>query len=66
MKIITYGFVINGKKSFIRNFWNQFDLIVFLVTFIGTIDAQTNFSGYNLKIYRALRIFRFIKYSDGL
>ena len=66
MKIITHGFIFNGENSFIMNLWNTFDFLLFIITFIGVLDDQLNFTSYNIKSLRAIRMLRIIKYFKGL
>ena len=66
MKIITYGFLMNGSHSFLMDLWNFVDLLIFILTLMGTIDTRFPFSQYDFKWCRALRIFKIIQYNTGL
>lgn len=35
MKIIAYGFIINGKESYLRSFWNILDFFIVVVSVTG-------------------------------
>ena len=56
LKVITYGFIINGKKSYIRDGWNIID---FLIVFFA-IFSFTSVGG-DLKFLKALRMIRVIR-----
>ena len=66
MKILTYGFLLNGPHSFMMDLWNFLDLFIFISTLMGTIDTRFPFSQYDFKWCRALRIFKLIQYNKGL
>ena len=55
-KIITFGFIFNGSKSYIRNSWNIMDMVVVIVSIIS-IAMQSN-KIKTVKILRLLRILR--------
>lgn len=58
--------MLNGPNSFILDLWNFLDLLVFVLTLMGTIDSKFHFSQYDFRWCRALRIFKVIYYSKGL
>lgn len=66
MKIISHGFLLNGPHSFTMDLWNCIDLLIFILTLLGTIDTRFEFSQYDFKWCRALRIFKLIQYNTGL
>ena len=66
MKIISYGFILNGHHSFLFDLWNFIDILIFILTLLGTIDTKFKFSQYDFKWCRALRIFKLIEYNNGL
>lgn len=57
MKIIAFGFVMNGENSYIRNPANIIDFIVVIVSIASLMtDGNQNLSV--LKVFRLLRILR--------
>ena len=67
MKIITYGFVVNGSNSYLRSIWNALD---FLVVSAGLIslnpDATSLKSIRSLRTIRVLRPLRMVQRHKGL
>jgi len=59
LKIIVYGFLINGKKSYLRSAWNVLDFFIVIIAIISliTTDIELNV----LKVLRLLRILRPLK-----
>jgi hypothetical protein len=37
IKVVVYGFVVNGKFSYMRNSWNQIDFIIVAMSIISLI-----------------------------
>ena len=37
LKIITYGLIINGKQSYLRNTWNMVDCTIVIVSLISLV-----------------------------
>lgn len=57
LKIIAFGFVANGKHSYMRTFWNILDFLVVIFSISGFfVNDSLKFE--KLKIFRILRIFR--------
>ena len=55
LKIITSGFVFNGKKSYLRNSWNALDFTIVVLSIISlNISANISF----VKVLRVARILR--------
>jgi hypothetical protein len=55
LKIIMLGFLLNGKKSYLRNSWNILDFaIVIFSVFSLTMDTNISF----IKVLRVTRILR--------
>ena len=57
IKIITWGFILNGPKSYLKNWWNDLD---FLVVIISLIDNFLLNEG-NMRSLKILRIFRILR-----
>lgn len=55
-KIITFGFLFNKSKSYLRNGWNIIDFVVVIVSIISL--ALTNNKIKTVKILRLLRVLR--------
>jgi len=55
VKVITFGFALNGKKSYLRHAWNQLDFLILLVSYTS-LFSKMNIS--TLKILRMLRVMR--------
>lgn len=37
MKVIRKGFIFNGKKSYLRSYWNSLDFFIIIISLIGYI-----------------------------
>lgn len=55
-KILTYGFLINGNNSYMRNGWNFIDFIVVVFSI-----ASLSVSSINLKFVKILRLLRVLR-----
>ncbi len=69
IKTITYGFIINGKNSYLRQKENAFDFIVVSFSLISLFwdENSKNFNKLKvLRILRVLRPLRLISRSEGL
>lgn len=60
MKLIVYGFIMNGPESFMRKFWNVLDLALLIMTAVGTLDESLDFAKTNVKPFRVLRFIKII------
>lgn len=65
LKISAFGFK-SGEKPFILDPFNLLDLLLFILTFVGTLDLKTHFAGVSFKWCRVFRIFKIIQFHDGL
>ena len=55
LKIITFGFLLNGKKSYLRDTWNLLDFTIVILAIVSlNIDANISF----VKVLRVARILR--------
>ena len=60
IKIITFGFAMNGKNSYLRNKWNILDFLIVTVSILNlTLSATGNLS--SVRVIRVLRILRPIR-----
>ncbi len=67
VKIITWGFLFNGRKSYLRIGWNIIDFCVVSLSLISFIPMYTTFKFYKiLRLMRLLRPLRFIQKNPGL
>lgn len=55
-KIITYGFLINGEQSYMKNGWNIMDIIIVVFSVISLV-----LSGDKLNIIKILRLLRVLR-----
>ena len=55
LKIIAYGFMFNGKESYMRSAWNVLDFIIVVSALISLIFD------YDLQFLKALRILRVLR-----
>ena len=66
LKIITTGFLLNKKNSYLRNSWNILDfLIVSFALISSTMKADISFIKV-LRVARILRPLRLIQRAQGL
>ena len=55
LKIITSGFLLNGKKSYLRDAWNMLDFTIVVLSIVSlNISADISF----VKVLRVARILR--------
>ena len=70
INIILFGFLCNGKSSYVRDPWNVMDLIiVFFSIFTLVLQGQGGADLSILKVFRMLRVLRplrFLKRNLGL
>ena len=57
LKVITLGFVMNGKNSYLQSPWNILDFIVVIVSVAEIAAAQTE----SLSTIKTLRIMRLLR-----
>ena len=62
LKILTYGLLYNGSKSYLRSPWNRLDFAIV----IFSIVAVTPISSKDLKAFKVFRIFRLVSRNAGL
>ncbi len=56
MKIVTYGFLFNGKKSYLLNAWNILDFFIVITAVISLSIESSELSV--VKVIRVARILR--------
>ena len=68
LKIITFGFLFNGKRSYLKEPWNILDFVIVVSALVGIIggDAINTSAIKAVRILRILRPLRIIAKDDGL
>lgn len=67
VKIISDGFVANGKKSYIRIPWNILDFIIVVASIVSLSSTEIDVSFIkSLRLLRILRPLRLISRNQGL
>ena len=56
MKIIGYGFIFCGSKSYAKSYWNILDLVVILITMASYFTSRTNLNA--IKVFRLIKVMR--------
>jgi hypothetical protein len=68
-KIIVFGFLFNGKQSYLKTAWNIIDFFT-VITSVGSYFAPREDTGYSfikvLRVVRFLRPLRIIQKNPGL
>ena len=59
IKIIVYGFVINGPSSYMRAVWNVLDFLIVIISILSLTLTGVNLQ--SIKVLRMLRILRPLK-----
>jgi hypothetical protein len=52
LKILAFGFVLNGARSYLRSWWNVLDLLIVLLGFVCVVVEQTGSSSPQLAALR--------------
>ena len=67
---IAFGFLFNGKSSYLRSVWNCLDFFIVVVSLIGLIPGANNFTALKairvVRILKVLRPLRFVQRNRGL
>jgi voltage-dependent calcium channel L type alpha-1D len=66
LKIFTFGFVSNGKRSYLKNGWNVLDFIIVFISLISLIFGGDLGKLKALRTFRVLRPLRVISRNDNL
>lgn len=64
MKNISFGFIFNGKSSYMRQKWNLVDFVIILFSLLSLTPLSDNLRSF--KIFRVLRILRLITRNEEL
>ena len=67
LKIISFGFIFNGKKSYLRNSWNIIDFTIVTFSLIDLSADNLELGIFKvLRLLRVLRPLRIISKNEGL
>ena len=70
VKVVSYGFIQNGDKSYLRNAWNCIDFTIVIVSIISLtvpVEASENLTVLKvIRMARLLRPIRVVSKNDGL
>ena len=67
LKVIVFGFIFNGKDSYLRLAWNILDFIIVTVSIVSLSFTNINLSFIKvLRVLRVLRPLRMISRNEGL
>ena len=64
VKIVAFGFALNGKSSYLRNTWNLLDFVIILFSVLALTPLSDNLKTF--KIFRILRLLRLISRNEEL
>lgn len=66
LKIVSHGFILNGRKSYLRDGWNMLDFFIVALSVVSlSVDANLSFIKV-LRVARILRPLRLIQKAQGL
>lgn len=67
IKISVFGFLFNGKKSYLRELWNVLDIFVVTVSLLSYLPIDAELSFYRaMRLLRIMRPLRMIQRNQGL
>ena len=67
MKVIGYGFIMCGSKSYMRSYWNLLDFLVVSITITSYFTSSDNLNATKVfKLIKVLRPLRAISKNPGL
>jgi len=64
LKIITFGFVSNGRTSYLRDIWNLVDFFVVIMSVLSLSPVANVVK--SLKMFRVMRVLRLFRLAEGL
>lgn len=66
-KIIVFGFFLNGKRSYLRNYWNFLDFFIVMFNVISLFGVFNEYDSVRaLRVVRLLRTLRLISKNEAL
>ena len=66
LKIVSFGFLLNGKQSYLRDAWNILDFIIVVFSVLGILIYSDLSVVKVLRVARILRPLRLIQRAEGL
>jgi Ion transport protein len=67
IKVISYGFILCGSTSYLKDYWNILDLVVVVITISSYFTSTTNLNAIKVfKLIKVLRPLRAISKNPGL
>lgn len=67
IKISVFGFLFNGKKSYLQELWNVLDIFVVTVSLLSYLPIDAELSFYRaMRLLRIMRPLRMIQRNQGL
>jgi voltage-dependent calcium channel L type alpha-1C len=67
MKVIGYGFIMCGSKSYMRSYWNMLDFLVVSITITSYFSSSDNLNAIKVfKLIKVIRPLRAISKNPGL
>jgi hypothetical protein len=66
LKIIAFGFLFNGKSSYLQNPWNIVDFFIVVVSLSSSITSSDLTVFKAIRVLRLLRPLRVIQRNEGL
>jgi len=67
IKVVVYGFIFNGRDSYMKNAWNQMDFLIVTFSLISLTFANIKLGIFKvLRMLRVLRPLRMISRNPGL
>lgn len=70
VKVISYGLIQNGEKSYLKNAWNRLDFAIVIISIISLampVESSESLTTFKvIRMARLLRPIRVISRNDGL
>jgi len=66
LKVVAFGFLFNGKNSYLRNAWNGMDFIIVLVSIISLMQTESLMFVKSIRLFRIIRPLKMITKNEGL
>ena len=64
LKIIAFGFLLNSKGSYLRNYWNALDFCIIIFSIMSLTSLSDHFKIF--KMFRVVRALRLLSKNEGL
>jgi hypothetical protein len=67
LKIFAFGFLFNGKESYLRDTWNIVDFLIIIISVLSSSIPTVDLNILKiLRLFRILRPLRLISKNEGL